>query len=762
MDAGISLDLRDVTLTEGRAPTHGDSANNGGAIANFGDLKLQRVEITNSSAPRLGGAISTWPGSTLSIQSSTLAGNTAAKGGGFYSSGDVQVVNSTVTENSVSEFGGGFLSYAGSVTLDHSTIVRNHASQNSGGFRNEGAQVSMTNSVVSQNISDVDADYSQDLTFPAGQVTIGPFNLVKSSIDPLMGPLRDLGGPTRTVGLLPTSPLIDAADPASSLETDQRGFNRPVESRLDHDAGPADIGAFEYVPPSFIEGEPIVVDNLDSEVGGIADGYFAAGEFTLQEAVLFAAESPAANRIQFDESLFVDEGGQAIRRHITLEKPLQVLDDLEIIGPGFDLLTIHVGSANNGFDIADSGNATIHDLTIDGDQLGRGINNAGDLQLRRVYVTNGFAEQGGGLLNAGSATLDASTIANSTAASSGGGIYNQGNLTAINSTLSSNQAVDGGGLWNHVGSTADLQQSTVTNNLAERHAGIRNVGTMRLQSTIVAANDTHLGESRSDIGNSGKFTSDGYNLVGHVASGSVVWAANDLVEEEPQLTDLVSIRGSVPMHGLLPSSPAIDAAGMAGLPIDQTGNARPRPVGGAYDIGAFEAKEFFWTDDLVVTDLSDLLDAEYEQGLTLREAVLWANRKDASGREGQADRITLDPGLAAELLTDFETSGGGFIIQLTDDLLIEDAVEISPFASLDSDELPPGLLQLTTRCSDRIFTVLGSADAVLLEDLTIMDGGEVAYGGGIYTAADLELKNVILRDNHSTTRAARSRWRPGT
>jgi len=54
--------------------------------------------------------------------------------------------------------------------------------------------------------------------------------------DPLLGALRNNGGPTRTHALLTGSPAIDAGD--TTLETDQRGFDRP--------SGPADdIGAFE-------------------------------------------------------------------------------------------------------------------------------------------------------------------------------------------------------------------------------------------------------------------------------------------------------------------------------------------------------------------------------------------------------------------------------------------------------------------------------------------------------------------------------------
>jgi hypothetical protein len=67
-----------------------------------------------------------------------------------------------------------------------------------------------------------------------------------NNTDPRLGSLADNGGPTLTLALLPTSPAIDAADPALSPLFDQRGFPRPV--------GPfPDIGAFEYGSPAFLQ-----------------------------------------------------------------------------------------------------------------------------------------------------------------------------------------------------------------------------------------------------------------------------------------------------------------------------------------------------------------------------------------------------------------------------------------------------------------------------------------------------------------------------
>ena len=71
----------------------------------------------------------------------------------------------------------------------------------------------------------------------------GPFTLA----DPLLGPLQDNGGPTRTHALLMGSPAIDAGNSGgctdnlgAALTSDQRGQPRPLAGH-----GRCDIGAYE-------------------------------------------------------------------------------------------------------------------------------------------------------------------------------------------------------------------------------------------------------------------------------------------------------------------------------------------------------------------------------------------------------------------------------------------------------------------------------------------------------------------------------------
>ena len=86
---------------------------------------------------------------------------------------------------------------------------------------------------------------------------------------------------------------------------------------------------------------------------------------------------------------------------------------------------------------------------------GGGIYNAGTLTLEDITVSSSTAKQGGGIYNAGTLT-NAGTleVTNNTATGNGGGIYNTGTFTNTdgtaygNVTISNNKALGGGGVFN--------------------------------------------------------------------------------------------------------------------------------------------------------------------------------------------------------------------------------------------------------------------------------------------------------------------------
>jgi len=122
-----------------------------------------------------------------------------------------------------------------------------------------------------------------------------------------------------------------------------------------------------------------------------------------------------------------------------------------------------------------------------------GIGNGVSVTLNTLVITNGFAIRGGGgIINAGTVTLNGSTVTGNTASSledplvGGGGILNDGGAVTLNdSAVSGNTSfVVGGGISNSVFGTVTMNGgSTVTGNTAHFGGGIFN----RCGSTLVGA-----------------------------------------------------------------------------------------------------------------------------------------------------------------------------------------------------------------------------------------------------------------------------------
>jgi CSLREA domain-containing protein len=302
---GGVADISGITVQGGIAPlTYGDNV--GGGILNFGGtLTITACMVSNNTASFGGGILNL--GGTVTITDSTISGNTMiVEGGGIYnSSGDVTITNCTVSGNTSS---GGFANYGGilngnNMTIQNSTITGNSAYLYAG-VENFG-DMTMTNCTISNNTS-TGNDYEvgcggaglhNETTITIQNSTIvdntpvnisngddcvgygGPF-IIKNSIvasndtanvncvvpyipidgsstknlstdatcgeyftqktvpEINLGPPAHNGGPTDTIALLTGSAAIDGGDDASCPATDQRGVLRPQGVHCD-------IGAFE-------------------------------------------------------------------------------------------------------------------------------------------------------------------------------------------------------------------------------------------------------------------------------------------------------------------------------------------------------------------------------------------------------------------------------------------------------------------------------------------------------------------------------------
>jgi len=120
------------TLTLTASTVAGNTANyGGGGIYNYptAEIMITDSTLSGNSTPRLGGGI--YGRGTMKMMGSTVSGNSAACGGGFYLNGGATITDSTITGNSVSTCGGG-IDNLGSLAIAGSTLNDNFATNNSG------------------------------------------------------------------------------------------------------------------------------------------------------------------------------------------------------------------------------------------------------------------------------------------------------------------------------------------------------------------------------------------------------------------------------------------------------------------------------------------------------------------------------------------------------------------------------------------------------------------------------------------------------
>jgi len=250
-----NLTLADTTVSFNNAGA------DGGGIRNSGALTITWSTIANNTGSTSGGGIENLGGSIV-IESSTVSGNTTMAGGGGaienpFPAGTLSLINTTVSGNS--SVGRGAIENAGTAVVIASTLLLNVAD---GTVLWDGSclldptcppgALTIRNTILYERCIGAPDVLSLGGNIEVHGDTCGldhPTDQVFTP-DPLLGPLADNGGPTRTHALLPDSWAIDQIPAAecvdadgAPLTTDQRGEPRPVAI---HGPEPrCDVGAFE-------------------------------------------------------------------------------------------------------------------------------------------------------------------------------------------------------------------------------------------------------------------------------------------------------------------------------------------------------------------------------------------------------------------------------------------------------------------------------------------------------------------------------------
>jgi parallel beta-helix repeat protein len=245
----------DATMTLTNCTVSGNTAVvNGGGIYNNDELTMTNCTISGNEAPYGGGLYTN--GGNVTMTNCTVSGNTAdssnADGGGIYNGSGtlLTMTNCTVSgnsaEGSVNHYGGGIYN-GGTINMTNCTVTNNEAkgiNAGGGGIQNDD-NLTLKCTIVYGNTAPSDPNYRGGTYTDAGQNIVD--KPLGSAPDPLLGPLRDNGGPTETHALLTGSPAIDACVNECTVDTDQRGSPRPIDGDCDYTYF-CDIGAYEKQP----------------------------------------------------------------------------------------------------------------------------------------------------------------------------------------------------------------------------------------------------------------------------------------------------------------------------------------------------------------------------------------------------------------------------------------------------------------------------------------------------------------------------------
>jgi parallel beta-helix repeat protein len=387
-------------------------------------------------------------------------------GGGIADRGSMTIVQSTISNNSVTtqqsagiaKSGGGI--FGSNISLDHSIVAGNLRGMVPDDLAgNTSMQYSLLGSQDGAHITDLGG------------------NLVGTSatpIDPQFGELAANGGPTMTRTLLPGSPAINAGDLNAVAGEDgvpvfdQRGepYGRIVGGRID-------IGAFEYQTPTDLN---LLVDTLVDE----SDGDYSPGDLSLREAIQLANASQydgVVDTIRFDPALTA--GGPATI--LLTQGELKITDSLTIDGPGSELLTIDAGGNDATPGVADGrGSRILHiedgnslayqtveltGLTLRRADSSNIIFSSEHLAIRRCAITDNAVSGGSPAVYA--FRSDLTIIESEITGNSGTGIWvacNRGHLRIVDSVITDN--LGSGSVVQNGNGSATLNGVTIRNNVS--------------------------------------------------------------------------------------------------------------------------------------------------------------------------------------------------------------------------------------------------------------------------------------------------------
>lgn len=242
------------TLTIENSTISGNSAGAGGGIYSHGTLTLTNSTVFGNSSNQGGGI---WNSYSFTMTNSTVSGNLSAlDGGGMFNAGTLTMTNSTVFGNTSFAGDGGAILNGGTLTATNGTISGNSAGVGGGGiYISQGALLTLKSTLLAGNQAgnchsfgtgtSMGYNLSDDSSCAGFLTATGDTNDVSAGLD--SKGLQKNGGPTQTVALLATSPAVDAIPLANCTATNGAPVTTDQRGVSRPQSKGCDIGAYELI-----------------------------------------------------------------------------------------------------------------------------------------------------------------------------------------------------------------------------------------------------------------------------------------------------------------------------------------------------------------------------------------------------------------------------------------------------------------------------------------------------------------------------------
>lgn len=470
--------LSGLTITHGHATVTGMSQG-AGIYAGTATLTVNNCAFSyntaglgslNVGAALLGGA------ATLTVNNSTFFNNKALVGNGGAIYASRLVVNNSTFYNNIAAANGGaiYVPIGTNLTIQNSTLVGNTAT--SGGAIWTNSAATLTNNILSGNTSSTTPDYYCAVPGACGGTNSPhPANnlLGDATVTSSLTPLQYNGGPTMTMLPLRSGTGIIAAGLNSTLATDQRGMPRPT-------SGASDLGSVQSYnlvvsttadstnPSSLCDGNTTCslrdALNLANShgAGDVVTVTGLTGNITLtnplpNDTANLNLNGPGANQLTIT--------GVGTSGIFNITNPTVVTNISGVTLTGGNNTASNGGAINNQGSILTLNNCELNSNSAAGQQ-GGALNNgpSSTASVENCTFSGNSASSGGAINSSGALNIENSTFNSNTAsAGNGGAIFNQGLANIISSTITGNTASALGG-------------------------GIENAGTLVLSNSLVAGN----------------------------------------------------------------------------------------------------------------------------------------------------------------------------------------------------------------------------------------------------------------------------------